>query len=158
MPNNNLGAIHIAQPEVDRFDEQLNNMLALLMEITGDGLSPEERQRYGSINEKNKGVANAVQDFSATQPDLRSPDVNWVEFEADYSDRKFADTRADKVDTVKRLLTDFKIKHDYDNYRAARIDYDYTEYRANAGDSRFIEKYEHLKQFFAKDSVSNPPA
>ncbi len=89
--------------------------------------------------------------IATTQPDLRSPQVDWDEFAADYNDRKFADTRENKVNRVLRLLTDFKIVHDYDNYRAGLVDYDYTKFRADAGDSAFLEKYEKLKQFFEKN-------
>ncbi len=151
MPFNNLGAKHATQSQIDRFDDAVNALATIIAELTGDGLSQEERQQFGSINEKNKGFANSIQDFATTQPDLRSPQVDWAEFEADYNDRKFADTRESKVNRVLRLLTDFKIVHDYDNYRAGLVDYDYTKYRADAGDSAFLEKYEKLKQFFEKN-------
>lgn len=147
MPFNNLGVTHIAAAQIDEFDKSLDVLIDIANLIT-QSLTDEERTRYSSINEKNKLLANAVQDYSITQPALRSSDVNWVEFEKDYADRKFADTRGKRLEQLTRVLSDFKIVHDYDNYQAALTDYDYTKYKAGTSTPGFTEKAADLKQFF----------
>jgi hypothetical protein len=148
MPIGNLGSKHITPAQITAFDTALDQLISIATSVS-QNLTEEERSKFGSIQERNKLLANGVQDFSVTQPDLRSPDVDWVEFAADYNDRKFADTRADKITRLMRLITDFKIVHDYDNYQAALTDYDFCKYKSNTNTPGFTEKYNYLKQFFA---------
>ena len=130
MPLQNIGQTHITAAQMTDFDKALNDLKAIAAAITTN-LTDEERSRYGSINEKNKLFVNGVLDYATNQPDLKIPDVDWTEFQEDYKDRKFADTRADKIEKLLRMITDFKIVHDYDNYQNALTDYDYTKYKAN---------------------------
>ena len=152
MPIKNLGVNHITATQITDFDKTLDDLTAITQNLTD-----EERTRFGSINERNKLFVNGVQDFAVNQPDLKSPDVDWTEFEKDYDDRKFADTRADRLENVLRMLTDFKIIHDYDNYQNALTDYDYTKYKSNTDVAGFSEKLNYLKQFFANTGGGNTP-
>jgi len=147
MPIQDLGQKHISPAQVTDFDKALNDLLAIATAITTN-LTDEERSRYGSINEKNKLFVNGVLDYATNQPDLKSPDIDWAEFQKDYDDRKFADTRADKIENLLRMITDFKIVHDYDNYQNALVDYDYTKYKATTSVPGFAEKQAYLRQFF----------
>ena len=156
MPINNLGKKHITAAQMTDFDKALADLLAIATTITTN-LTDEERSRFGSINEKNKLFVNGVLDYATTQPDLKSPDVDWTEFQADYDDRKFADTRADKIENLLRMLTDFKIVHDYDNYQDSLTDYDYTKYKASTSAPGYTEKQAYLRQFFPNTGGSNTP-
>ena len=156
MPINNLGKKHITAAQITDFDKALADLLAIVTTITTN-LMDEERSRFGSINEKNKLFVNGVLDYATTQPDLKSPDVDWTEFQADYDDRKFADTRADKIENLLRMLTDFKIVHDYDNYQDSLTDYDYTKYKASTSAPGYTEKQAYLRQFFPNTGGSNTP-
>ncbi len=148
MPIDNLGTKHIDPTDIAAFDAALDILIDIAKKITMN-LTEEERTKYGSIQERNKLFANAVQDMRHTQPDLSSPDVDWKEFEKDYTDRKFADTRADRIMSLLRMITDFKIVHDFDNYQDALTDYDYTKYKSGTNATGFTEKLNYLKQFFA---------
>ncbi len=156
MPINNLGKKHITAAQITDFDKALADLLAITTTITTN-LMDEERSRFGSINEKNKLFVNGVLDYATTQPDLKSPDVDWTEFQADCDDRKFADTRADKIENLLRMLTDFKIVHDYDNYQDSLTDYDYTKYKASTSAPGYTEKQAYLRQFFPNTGGSNTP-
>ena len=147
MPIANLGTKHITAAQITAFDTALDALITIATAVT-QNLTEEERSKYGSIQERNKLLANGVQDYSTTQPTLRSPDVDWTEFNADFADRKFADTRADKINTLLRMITDFKIVHDYDNYQDALTDYDYTKYKSGTNTPGYSEKHNYLKQFF----------
>lgn len=159
MPFKNLGVKHITAAQITDFDTALDTLISIATSIT-QSLTDEERSRYGSVQERNKLFINGVYDYAQNQPDLKSPDVDWNEFEDDYKDRKFADTRADRIENLLRMLTDFKIVHDYDNYQNALTDYDYTKYKSNTDVAGFSEKYNYLKQFFANTGGGNntPPA
>lgn len=157
MPLNNLGKTHITATQIADFDKALDDLITIATAIT-QNLTDEERGRYGSINEKNKLLVNGIMDFHKNQPNLQSSDIDWAEFEADYADRQFADTRADKIQSLMRLITDFKIVHDYDNYHDALTDYDYTKYKAGTNTPGFSEKQNYLKQFFPNTGNTTPPA
>ncbi|MCU0347455.1 MAG: hypothetical protein MUC59_10955 [Saprospiraceae bacterium] len=45
----------------------------------------------------NKVLVNKVLEFRNTQSDFGSPDVWWDEFEADYADRSFLETRMNRI-------------------------------------------------------------
>lgn len=154
MAIDNLGRKHITPAQITAIDAALDAVQAAVVAIT-QNLSPEERIKFGSIDEKNKLLANGVQDWSVTQPSLKTPDLDWTEFRADYDDRKFADTRLDRLATITRMLKDFKIVHDYDNYQDSLIDYKYSKYKAETNVAGFSEKVEYLKQFFPNANGNN---
>ena len=147
MPVTNLGRLHLTAAQKTAIDAALTTIETQLLPVTMN-LSAEERTRFGSVKEINKLFVNKDRDFYQTQPSLARPDVDWVEFEADYQDRVYADTRLDRLATVTRLLSDFKIAHDYDNYQDGLTDYDYSKYKAGTKAPGFTEKVEELKQFF----------
>lgn len=148
----NLGRKHITAAQIAAFDAALDTQISILSAITNN-LSDVERQRFSSVNEQNKLLINAVQDFSVTQSALKSPDVDWSEFSMDYADRKFADTREDRLNALLRMLKDFKIVHDFDNYQDALIDKRYTDYKASTNTPGYSEKAEHLRQFFPNTGI-----
>ncbi len=147
MAIENMGRKHITPALIASIDGALNTLETSLLAITNN-FSNEDRKKFGSIAEKNKQLANAIQDWNSTQPELRSPDVDWAEYEADFADRKFADTRMHRFETLLRMLSDFKIAHDYDNYHDAIIDYRHAQYKCLTHTPGYAEKVDYLKQFF----------
>lgn len=147
MALNNLGRLHLTAAQKTAIDGALSTIETNLLAVT-QNLSSEERQRFGSINETNKLFVNKDREYYTTQPSLASADVDWVEFEADFQDRTFADTRLDRMTTLMRMLSDFKIVHDFDNYQDALTDYDYSKYKAGTKTPGYTEKVDELKQFF----------
>ncbi len=149
MAIDNLGRKHLDAQRMQQFDEALTVLIEIIAEVTVN-LTDEERVKFAKIQEKRKLFANAIFDMYEVQPDLASPEVDWNEFKADYIDRKFADTRLDRVYSLVRMLSDFKIVHDFDNFQDALIDYHYSQYKSNTNSPGYTEKLNYLKQFFAK--------
>ncbi len=147
MPIDNFGKKHITSAQITQFDAALDTIINVLQTVT-QNLTEEDRQRFGSVNEQNKLVVNSVRDYQQTQPVLASPDVNWPEFLLDFADRQFADARANRLQTAMRMLTDFKIVHDFDNYQDSLTDYAYAKYKSDTNTPGFTEKYKDIKQFF----------
>ena len=143
MSVHNLGVNHLTPEQKTAIDGALSIIETNLLGST-ENLSAEERQKYGSVNETNKLFVNKCREYQQTQSSLASPDVDWTEFEADYLDRTFADTRLDRLTTLTRMLSDFKIVHDYDNYQDALTDYDYSKYKAGTKTPGYTEKVEEL--------------
>lgn len=154
MALNNLGRLHLSAAQKTAIDAALTAIETNLVTVT-QNLSAEERQKYGSVNETNKLLINKNREYFQTQPNLASPDVDWVEFEADFQDRTFADTRLDRIATISRMLSDFKIVHDFDNYQDALTDYDYSKYKSGTKTPGYTEKVEEMKQFFPNTGGSS---
>ena len=107
MPLDNLGMQKLT-PDAILATIDLVNQLDAALGSDMVNLSPEERQKYGSINEQNKLFANKIMDYALVSPNLRSPDVDWVAFEADYNTRKFADTRLLRLENIAKMMSNGK--------------------------------------------------
>ena len=153
MPLHNLGKDHL-----DAATMQALAVLVTDLEQTLSGkvtdLSPEDRQTYGSIGEQNKLLVNKVADYRQNQPQHSAPEVDWAEFEADYTSRKFWENLILRLATIIRQAESTKILHDYDNYQDALTDYAYSQYRAERNIPGAADKVAELKQFFNRTGTA----
>lgn len=147
MPFTNLENRHFTSEEKTSINDLLTQLEAAFANKTAN-LTPEERKKYGSINEQNKLIVNKVKDFKDNQPNLASPDVDWSEFDADFADRNFKQAVLIRLSTLNDGLSNSKILQDYDNYQAALTDYDYAKYKANANAQGYSQKVTEIAQFF----------
>lgn len=120
-------------------------------------LSPEERKKYGSINEQNKLIVNKVLDYYNNAPALSSPDVDWVEFQADYDSRDFIQKSILRLQNILDSLDNNKILHDFDNYQASLTDYGYSQYKAGTKVAGFENKVSQIGQFFSRTGTTTTP-
>src|SRR5258705_6245969 len=129
MPFENLNNNHYLPTEKTAVNTNLAALEASLSPRIKN-LNAEERQKYGSINEQNKLIVNKVKDYRSSQPNLSSPDVDWVEFQSDFDSRDFLQATILRLQNLIDGLNNNKILHDFDNYQAALTDYDYSKYKA----------------------------
>ena len=157
MPLTNLNSAHLTEAEVTAAQNALTELENALAIITVQ-LTPEDRQKYGSINEQNKLLVNKVKDFRQSNPNLSVSDVDWDEFDKDFASRNVFESLINRLNALAIKLQGAKILHDYDNYQAALDDYAYTTYRAATGADGYENKYNELKQFFGRTTKNfNPP-
>lgn len=128
MPVSNLNRRHFSDEEKTQITATIDQLTQLLRENIVN-LSPEERQRYGSINEQNKLLINKVDDYQSSQPELSSPDVQWEEFTHDYDSRQFLESTLNRLQSLSIGITNAKTLHDWDNYQDALTDYSYAQYK-----------------------------
>ena len=148
MPKQDEIKLHFTQNEQDDAIDIIAQLEALLQPKLRN-LSPEENVKYGVISEQNKLFVNKVKDYRNTNPALSSPDVDWVEFEADAIDRSFLENAALRIEGLMTAMTETRRIHDHDNFENAGIDYKYTKYKdeTNPG-SGYDVKARELGQFF----------
>ena len=157
MPLTNLNSAHLTEAEVTAAQNALTELENALAIITVQ-LTPEDRQKYGSINEQNKLLVNKVKDFRQSNPNLSVSDVDWDEFDKDFASRNVFESLINRLNALVIKQQGAKILHDYDNYQAALDDYAYTTYRAATGADGYENKYNELKQFFGRTTKNfNPP-
>ena len=77
-------------------------------------------------------------------------DVDWDEFEKDFKSRAVLENIISRLNNLSIRANNSKIFHDFDNYQDALADYAYTQFRANSKMVGFEDKYNELRQFFAK--------
>ena len=156
MPLTNLNSAHRTEAEVTAAQNALTELENALAIITVQ-LTPEDRQKYGSINEQNKLLVNKVKDFRQSNPNLSVSDVDWDEFDKDFASRNVFESLINRLNALLIKLQGAKILHDYDNYQAALDDYAYTTYRAATGADGYENKYNELKQFFGRTTKNFTP-
>lgn len=151
MPLTNLNNQHLDASQKKSIESLVADLEAKLQAIDVQ-MTAQDRQQYGSINEQNKLFVNKSGDFYNTSPKLSSPEVDWTEFANDAASRNFYESIINRLEGLITKLKNAKTLHDYDNYQAALRDYSYTAYMAGGGNPDFEQKYNELKQFFAKGS------
>ena len=153
MPIENLNAEHYSVTEKTSIAA---NLLSMETSLTTKfkHLRPEERTKYGSVNEQNKLVINKVKDFRTNQPGLSSPDIDWEEFQNDFDSREFLQNTITRLESLVNSLKNNKILHDYDCYQAALTDYDYSKYKLGTKAAGYQVKVNELGQFFKRSSMA----
>ncbi len=152
----NLNSTHLSSAKITAAQDAIAALETALAEITVN-LSPEDRKRYGSINEQNKLFVNKVYDYNQSQNNLSSPEVDWEEYNNDHRSRNLMEALISRLESIITRLNNAKTLHDYDNYQSALVDYSYTTYKAGSSAPGFEDKYKDLKQFFVKNSTSTAP-
>ena len=149
MPLQDMNNNHIPQAEKDQIIPLLEQVEAIVQTYLRN-LSAEENTRIGFISENNKLFVNKVRDYKLSQPALGSPDVDWVEFEADYNGRQFYELMALRLQALAKAITETRRLHDYDNYQNSLIDYNYAKYKDGTSPGLgYDSKVEELGQFFS---------
>ncbi len=150
MGISNLNNKHLSEEQVTAVKQALQQLEEALV-LLDINLTPEDRNKYGRVNEQNKLFINKVRDFAKDQPSLRSFEVDYDEFFRDYQSRAFLEMLITRLNSLATRATNSKILHDYDNYQDALHDYAYTSFRAGSNSVGFEDKYKELKQFFTKN-------
>lgn len=150
MPIDNLGKNHFTAAEITTINQSLNQIQSILNRMAVN-LTPAERRKYATVGEQNKLLVNKVKDYHENQPQLQSPEIDWAEFEKDYTDRTEASGMLARVREMENLLLSIKILRDFDNYTDALRDYKYAQYKNNFADQMgYAAKIDALKAFFPK--------
>ncbi|WP_269242258.1 hypothetical protein [Flavobacterium limnophilum] len=152
MAITNLNNQHLSAAEITTAKEALSALETALLPINLT-LTSEDRQKYGSINEQNKLFVNKVNDYHQNQSQLGTTQVDWSEFEKDYSSRLVMENIISRLESIVTKLNNAKILHDYDNYQAALTDYAYANFMAGTGADGYETKMNDLKQFFMKTAA-----
>ena len=119
-------------------------------------LTPDERQKYGSINEQNKLLVNKVNDVHSSHPQFDSSKVNWAEFASDFAIRSTLEKIISRLKSIAEQLDDTKILHDNDNYQQALSQYGYISYLADQNEPGITTIKEELAQFFNRSNPTTP--
>ncbi|MFA6059509.1 MAG: hypothetical protein WC756_14980 [Taibaiella sp.] len=148
MPITNLNNDHFTEQEKVQIEKAWVSIMQVLTRKTRN-LSPKERKKYGSVSEENKLIVQKVLDYNTNQPHLNSPDVDYAELAADWTDRMFLAGFVSRMLEATNIVNNIRITHDYDAYQNSKIDYRYTKYKMDTEPGAgFESKYNDLLYFF----------
>ena len=150
----NLGEIHMSNSEMQQLDNLISQVESIILPKSV-GLTSQQRQELGSINEKNKLFVNKVSDFMENHPQHNTTDINISQFKEDFQSREFLETRISRLQNLIDMMTNHKILHDHDNYKDALAYYDYLQFRAKRGVAGVSQLVMELKQFFPRTSTGS---
>ena len=154
MPLDNLCKVHFSEKQIQDINQALAVLTATL-EGMSVNLSPSEHQKYGRVKEQNKLLIDKVKTYQENQPQLRSPEVDWNEFNLDYKNRLQASQMLLKIKAIENQLINIKILGDYDNYTDALKDYQYAKYKNRfANGSSYSKKIEDMIVFFPRTGIT----
>lgn len=150
----NFGNIHLTETETQALDALISQIETIILPKSV-GLTAQQRQELGSINEKNKLFVNKVWDFMQNHPQHNTQDIDTVEFKRDFDAREFLETRISRLQNLVDMMTNSKILHDHDNYQDGLAYYDYLQFRAKRNIAGVSQLVSELKQFFPRTSNNN---
>src|SRR3990172_10768191 len=114
MAFQNLKADHFTATEKTQFSGFISQM-EVLMQPKLINLSEKDMRKYKKLNKKQIMFINKDNDYHENQPALDSPDVNWAEFENDFSSRAFLNQAALRLRALANAFEETARLHDYDN-------------------------------------------
>ena len=149
MSLHNLIQNRLSPDDMNQIDQHIAAIEAIIKNKLV-GLTPEDRQRYGAINEQNKLFVNKVYDQMKTNPQHLATEIDWAKYEEDYKARYFLETRGSRLASVVYQMESTKMLHDSDNLDAGLGQYSYLEFRKKRGIPGATELHAELQPFFAK--------
>jgi hypothetical protein len=138
--------------------ESLNTNLVGLESVAkkhAPNLTAEDRQQFGSIQDRNKLMVNKGMFYMEQNPDIVPKFVDINEFKRDYEARDTIEKAIRRLDAIRRKLEDTKILLDYDNYQDVMAFYRAVRYLAKEKEEYAIHVYEELKTYFPGNKTSN---
>lgn len=158
MPLKDLIQNQLSKTDIDSINKALDNVQSF---ITGKmvNLTPDERQKYGSINEQNKLMVNKVNEVHSSHPQFDSSKVDWAEFSNDFAIRASLEKIVSRLQGLAEQFDDTKVLHDNDNYRQALDQYSYISFLADQNEPGITTVKEDIAQFFNRTGAggdSNP--
>jgi len=117
-------------------------------------LSEKDMRKYKKLNKKQIMFINKDNDYHENQPALDSPDVNWAEFENDFSSRAFLNQAALRLRALANAFEETARLHDYDNLTNAKIDFRYANYKnLTEPGAGYDSKADELNQFISRKII-----
>ena len=147
MPLKDLIQNQLSLADVDNIIKLLDNIQSIIVGKMVN-LTPEQRQKYGSINELNRLMVNKVYEIHNSHPQFDSAKVNWAEFSADFAIRGILERIISHLQSLIEQFHDTKILHDNNNYKQALNQYSYISYLADLNEPGITTVKEAIAQFF----------
>ena len=131
--------------------ETINSAIASInrvLEGKAVNLSPEERQQYGRIADRNKVLVDKAKSYMETAPQTVPPTIDLDEFKRDYEERAVIEAPLRELTMLVEKLRDTKTLLDFDNYNCTLSYYNYVKFLSTQNEPGVTTIYEDMKQHY----------
>ncbi len=153
MALDNLISISFTKAELDQINQSIAQLNQAL-EGKVVNLTPEERQQYGSVADRNKILVNKCKDYMEQAPETL-PGTEKAEFDADYMARKQQESPFRVLNRIAEKLSDTRILLDHDNFHNAIAYYRYIKHLAGQNEPGTTSIYQDLKKHYQNTGTNN---
>jgi len=147
MPIVNLSSVTFTAAESKKMDDAIADQRAVI-NPKSTNLTEEEKQLYGSINEKNKLVVQKILQYLDSNPEVLPTHGSKAEMLQDYESRNSLEKWEDALKLLLNNIQNAKILLDYDVFQGCLSVYRNVRYLAGEDVPGMNAIYNDLKQFF----------
>ncbi|GIJ94830.1 hypothetical protein CAPN002_20480 [Capnocytophaga stomatis] len=139
--------------------KKINDALATIEQVMKDksvNLTPDERQQYGRIADRNKLLVDKCKVYMELNPQSLPPTLNKEEFDRDYQARTQIDPIMKRIAVLQTIFSDMKTLLDFDNFNASVSYYRYVKYLSMQNAPGMTAIYGDLKTHYQTRPAANP--
>ncbi|GET46151.1 MULTISPECIES: hypothetical protein [Capnocytophaga] len=139
--------------------KKINDALATIEQVMKDksvNLTPDERQQYGRIADRNKLLVDKCKVYMELNPQSLPPTLNKEEFDRDYQARTQIDPIMKRIAVLQTIFSDMKTLLDFDNFNASVSYYRYVKYLSMQNAPGMTAIYGDLKMHYQTRPATNP--
>ncbi len=154
MALENLISLSFTEEELTKLDTYLTGIRNLLNGKTVN-LTPEQRQQYGRIANKNKLIVDKAKNYMEQHPEWIPIFLDKEEFDRDYNTRQQIEGRVQLLENLSQQLIDTKTLLDHDNYQNTLSFYRMVKFLASENEAGAKTVFNDMKQLFIKPRPSS---
>lgn len=147
MALDNIISVEFTDEELKKINDGLA-MIEEVMRTKSVNLSPDERQQYGRIANRNQLLVDKCKSYMEMNPATMPPTLNKTEFDKDYNARNQIATPLKRLDILQTMFTDLKTLLDFDNFNAAVSYYRYIKFLSSQSEAGATAIYKDLKKHY----------
>ena len=149
MALDNLISVTYTDDDVNAVKDCTNGIKTVLKGKT-TSITPEERQQYGRIANKNKLIVDKAKLYMEENPNWIPGFLDKEEFDRDYDARQKVEVMVTYMENIMQQLLDTKTLLDHDNYNNTLSFYRYMRYLANENEPGAGQVYRDMKELFSR--------
>lgn len=153
MALDNVISVEFSSEELKKISDALT-VIEQVMKDKSVNLTPDERQQYGRIADRNRLLVDKCKTYMELNPQSLPPTLNKEEFDRDYQARTQIDPVMKRIAVLQTLFSDMKTLLDFDNFNAAVSYYRYVKYLSMQNAPGMSAVYSDLRTHYQNRSTS----
>lgn len=153
MALDNVISVEFSSEELKKISDALT-VIEQVMKDKSVNLTPDERQQYGRIADRNRLLVDKCKTYMELNPQSLPPTLNKEEFDKDYQARTQIDPVMKRIAVLQTLFSDMKTLLDFDNFNAAVSYYRYVKYLSMQNAPGMSAVYSDLRTHYQNRSTS----
>ncbi|MFK8264962.1 hypothetical protein [Capnocytophaga cynodegmi] len=154
MALDNVISVEFSSEELKKINDALT-AIEQVMKDKSVNLTPDERQQYGRIADRNKLLVDKCKAYMELNPQTLPPTLDKAEFDKDYQARTQIDPIMKRIAVLQTIFSDMKTLLDFDNFNASVSYYRYVKYLSMQNAPGMTAIYSDLKTHYQSRPAAN---